>query len=166
MVNKMEENETRILNYTKEEYGDEYRNHIIEQYKTYLEMTDRISQRRQSANSFFVTLNTVLISVIGASMSNKVHMSNTLAVLIGVCGIITSYMWYRLIRSYKDLNSVKFTVIHKIEKNLPISLYDLEWELLGRGKDKNKYLPFTHIEILIPWVFMLLYFLQIMIIMV
>jgi hypothetical protein len=40
-------------------------------------------------------------------------------------------MWYRLVRSYKDLNSAKFKVIHEIEKSLPISPYDAEWEAVG-----------------------------------
>ena len=67
-------------------------------------------------------------------------------------------MWYRLVRSYRDLNSAKFTVIHEIEKKLPISPYDAEWEAVGRGSNSRLYLPFTHVEIFIPWVFLVLHF--------
>lgn len=66
-------------------------------------------------------------------------------------------MWYRLIRSYKDLNTAKFKVIHEIEQKLPCAPYDLEWEKVGRGKDSKLYLPFTHIEICVPWVFLALH---------
>lgn len=68
--------------------------------------------------------------------------------------MIICYMWYRLIQSYKQINSGKFKVIHKIEQNLPISPYDTEWEMLGRGEDPKRYLPFTHIEIFVPWIFL------------
>jgi len=62
-----------------------------------------------------------------------------------------------LIRSYKQLNAGKFEVIHEIEKRLPLALYKYEWEILGEGKDKNKYYPFSHIELWIPWVFGIIY---------
>jgi hypothetical protein len=34
-----------------------YQNHILEQYKMYVEMVDRISSRRNLTNIFFLTLN-------------------------------------------------------------------------------------------------------------
>jgi len=74
-----------------------------------------------------------------------------------IAGIVICYFWYRIIFSYKGLNTGKFEVIHAIESKLPLSLYDTEWEVLGRGKEKNKYWPFSHIEIKIPWVFIFLY---------
>ena len=39
-----------------EEYGDKYSDHLLEQYKLYVEMTDRVSQRRERSNQFFITL--------------------------------------------------------------------------------------------------------------
>jgi len=77
--------------------------------------------------------------------------------LISIAGMLICYSWYRLIRSYKDLNSGKFKVVHEIEKLLPISPFDDEWEILGRGKDKTKYLPFTKIEMWVPWIFFTLH---------
>ncbi|MGH6629978.1 MAG: RipA family octameric membrane protein, partial [Burkholderiales bacterium] len=40
-------------------------NAILEQYKTYVEMADRISGCRALANTFFLTLNTAIFTVIG-----------------------------------------------------------------------------------------------------
>ena len=67
------------------------------------------------------------------------------------------YLWYRIIFSYKGLNGGKFKVIHVIEARLPLALYDTEWEMLGRGKNKDLYWPFTHIEINVPWIFISIY---------
>jgi len=131
-------------------------NHLLEQYKAYLESAENISSRRQTANSFFVTINTALIALI-----SYIHLGNTNTTsyywLVALAGIAISFMWYRLIRSYRDLNSAKFQVLHQIEKRLPISPFDAEWEAGGRGKDSSLYLPFTHIEVGIPWVFLFLH---------
>ena len=40
-----------------EKYGEKYKEHLLEQYKLYVEMADRISGRRQTANSFFLSIN-------------------------------------------------------------------------------------------------------------
>ena len=142
----------KLFQVVKDEYGDKYQDHLIEQYKTYLEMADRISSRRQSANSFFVTLNTTIIALVSyVNFGDK--RATAFYWLISIAGMTISYMWYRLIRSYKDLNSAKFKVVHKIEAKLPISPYDAEWEAVDRGENPKLYLPFTHIEIYIPWVF-------------
>ena len=63
------------------------------------------------------------------------------------------FLWYRLVRSYKDMNSGKFKVVHEIEAMLPVKPYDAEWTALGKGERPDLYLPFTHIETKVPWVF-------------
>jgi len=146
-------------------YGAEYQTHLLEQYKLYVQMADKISERRQSANSFFLTINTALIAFLGLVASPDVGGDTGLVaspplpwvLVVSAAGVVLCYSWYRLVRSYKDLNSAKFKVVHAIESRLPASPYDAEWEAVGRGEDKNLYLPFTHIEIRIPWVFAALY---------
>lgn len=140
-----------------EEYGSQqtYQNHLIEQYKLYVQMADHISTRRQSAGSFFLSINTAVLAFSSYVQSVGTQASLTeLQGLISFAGIALCYMWYRLIRSYRDLNTAKFKVIHEIERRLPVSPYDAEWQAVGRGENAALYLPFTHIEIGIPWVFM------------
>jgi hypothetical protein len=147
------------------EYGDHYQNHFLEQYKLYVQMADKISERRQSANSFFLTVNTALIAFLGLVASPDgggdagVAASPPLpwVLVVSTAGVVLCYSWFRLVRSYKDLNSGKFKVVHAIENRLPSSPYDAEWEAVGRGEDPMLYLPFTHVEIWIPWVFAALY---------
>lgn len=130
---------------------------VIEQYKLYVEMADRISSRRLTANSFFLSINTALVAL--TSYINNISNSSLLSssLLISLAGMILCYMWYRLIRSYKDLNTAKFKVIHNMEKMLPFNPYDAEWIEVGEGKNKKKYLPFTNIEMRVPWVFLLIH---------
>lgn len=141
---------------TQEEYGQEYKSHLLEQYKLFVEMADRISARRQSTNSFFLSINTAIIALVGY-INFGGQSGSSYYWLVSLAGMALCFMWYRLIRSYKDLNSAKFAVIHEMEAELPVSPYDSEWEKVQRGTNKKLYLPFTHIEVYIPWVFFVIH---------
>ena len=142
----------------EEEYPADYYGHLLEQYKLYAEMTDRISQRRQTAHTLFLTINTGLIAFLGLALSGKLGTVGSVWIaVVAVAGIILSWAWYQLVRSYGDLNAGKFRVIHRIEELLPIKPYKAEWEVVGYGQDSSLYKPFTETEVFIPWVFILLY---------
>lgn len=137
----------------EQSYGTDYKAHYLDIYKMYVSAADTISSRRESANTYFLSINTVLVGLTGYLDKNE----QCAKFAIGVAGIVLSYFWYRLLLSYKGLNSAKFKVIHEIESNLPLSPYNAEWEFLGRGNKSDKYKPFTHIEIWVPRVFFCLY---------
>lgn len=139
-------------------YGDHYKEHFFEQYKLYLESAEKISNRRQNANSYFLTINTVLIPLLGLSSNigvlTVIRWWRPLAAFVGV---IICCAWWFLVRAHKQLNTGKFKVIHEIEEHLPLALYKYEWEVLGEGRDTKVYFPFSHIELMIPWIFGLIY---------
>ena len=140
------------------EYGPAYRDHSLEIYKVYVEMADRISQRREKANSFFLAVNTALIALVAKDIfGGNVAAHWAVELLVPLAAGVLCYLWYRIIRSYRDLNSAKFKVIHAIEKQLPLRPYDAEWESVERGRDPKLYLPFTNVEVLVPWLFMVLH---------
>ncbi len=97
------------------DYGEHYHDHLLEQYKLHAQMTDKISERRQSANSSFLTINTALIAFLGVVASLDVGSDTGLAASpplpwgleVSAAGVVLCYFWYRLVRSYKDLNSGK-----------------------------------------------------------
>lgn len=137
----------------KTSYGANYSDHYLEQYKLYVESIEKISDRRQQANIYFITLNTALISLIGLSMQieflNQLFWPRFLLAAVGGSACIV--FWF-LIRSYKQLNTGKFTVLHKIEERLPLAIYKYEWEILDKGKNEKVYFPFSHVELYIPGV--------------
>ena len=141
-----------------DKYGDKYVEHLLEQYKIYINSAEKISDRRQKSNEFFLTLNSTLVALLGY-IATKMDNADMMYVLLSssIIGIAMCYLWYRTVRSYKGLNSGKFKVIHAIERRLPLALYDTEWEILDRGKDKKIYWPFSHIELLVPWIFIAIY---------
>lgn len=140
----------------QDEYGPNYKAHLLEQYKLYVEMTDRISSRRQLANSFFLSINTAIIALISHINLGSESGSSSFW-LVSLAGMTLCFIWYKLVRSYKDLNDAKFKVIHEMEAKLPVSPYDSEWEKVDKGKNSKLYLPFTKIEIYIPWIFFVIH---------
>ena len=60
--------------------------------------------------------------------------------------------------TYRDLNTVKFKVIHELEQHMPAALYDYEWKKAEEGRGKA-YHPLTHLERWVPIIFILLYLL-------
>lgn len=144
------------------DYKGNYQDHLLSQYRLYVGSAEKISDRRQRTNDFFLTLNSAILAFLGYSVVQSEGRFN-LMTIFSLAGIVICYFWYRIIRSYKNINSGKFKVIHIIEKKLPLALYDTEWTALDRGENPKTYLPFTHIEIKVPWAFIILYFLLILV---
>ena len=46
------------------DYGDNYQAHLLEQYKLYVEMADRISQRRDHANRFYASAVSAIVALL------------------------------------------------------------------------------------------------------
>ena len=145
---------------TKNNYGDKYSEHLFDQFKIYIAGIEKISERRESANKYFLGINSALIISAGfllEHMSNKDHMYFML-VIISILGLVVAVIFSFLLNSYKQINTGKFEVLHQIEKELPMKLYSEEWKVLGEGDDYKKYYPFSHIEKLIPIAFGSVYF--------
>jgi hypothetical protein len=147
-----------------EKLGKAWDNHLYEQYELYVEMMDKVSERRIAANTLFLTTNTGLVALYAVAIAlladlniiNDNSILNLLTVVVGLCGILICINWFRLIRSYSDLNTGKFEVIHQLEQRLPARLYQAEWIGLGEGKGPG-YRPLTDIERAIPIIFIVIY---------
>ena len=150
--------EPKLFRAGEQDYGPQYKDHLFSQYQLFIESVEKISDRRQNANNYFITINTVLISFLGVLFQAKVLESIAwVKSLVSFVGIIICVVFWFLLRSYKQINSGKFKVIHEIEEKLPLGLYNYEWKVLGEGKDKKVYYPFSHVEMIIPWVFGAIY---------
>ncbi|RLI71549.1 hypothetical protein DRO97_09755 [Archaeoglobales archaeon] len=133
-------------------YGEKFKEHLLEQYKLFVEMADRVSSRRIHTNMFYISLVSGLITVI--SVSREVGLSDsTIIPAISVLGIIVCILWCIHINSYRKLNSAKFEVIHKIEQYLPYSCYHEEWKIL----EKNRYVLLSKIEQFVTTIFVIIF---------
>lgn len=148
-----------LLGTDKVKYGSEYEKHLFEQYKLYVEMADRISARRALANTFFIGVHTALITAFTVLLKEGILASSPMGYIPFLAVWVLCYVWWRIVKSYRQLNSGKFKVVHKMENMLPLAPYAAEWVALGEGKDRKLYLPLTHVENWVPVTFGFLYFL-------
>jgi hypothetical protein len=138
--------------------GEKYQAAILEQYKMYVEMADRVSNRRGLTNTFFLTLNTAVFTIVGVFWKDRPDISPWVLTLPLVIALGQCAAWWWLVRSYRQLNTAKFKVVGALEDRLPASAYwRAEWVALGEGGDWRKYLPLTHLEQWVPVLFGLVY---------
>ncbi len=147
----------------RNKYGEKFNEHLLEQYKLYVEMADRISERRMQTNKFYISLLSGLLALLSILVSVGGLNQYLIFIIVSLLGIALCVLWHINIRSYRQLNSGKFKVIHEMEQFLPFPCYDREWEVLGEGKEKTKYLQLTRVEkyipviLAIPYIFLFLY---------
>jgi hypothetical protein len=140
----------------KERYGDKFQEHLLDQYKIYVELADRVTERRHKANQFYSSLFSISIPLIIAGITKEI-ISNVVSLVMSAFGVLLCVGWYYNINSYKQLNSGKFKVIHEMEEHLPFDCFKREWNHLKHGNDASKYLKLTKIEQYIPLVFLTLF---------
>jgi hypothetical protein len=146
--------EISLFNLPLRQYSEIEANMLIEQYKLYVDLADKVSERRNNANTFFLTIHTALLTVLTAFIAGifEYNVSYGWIIIPATVGLVFSLSWHRLIKSYKELNKGKFALIHQIETYLPANLFSAEWDILKKG-DGTVYTPFTQTESRIPWIF-------------
>jgi hypothetical protein len=128
-----------------------YHKDLYDQYRLFIEMTDRMHQRRQQLVNWFLTLNTGFITAIGVLVEKEINL--ILIAGLAFIGVSICVIWRKLLKSYKQIKCGRFQVIHEIEEKLPLQLFKAEWEALKEGKDFKTYEPVTQLEQSIPMVF-------------
>jgi len=130
---------------------------LIEQWKLTAEMADRVSSRRIETSKFYSSLLTGLIAVIPFALGLNIStdMQRLTLLSIGIMGLLLCYIWIVNIRSYKQLNSLKFKVIHEIEKGLPFPCFTREWEIGAKEKSSRSYLRLSVVEQYVPLLLMI-----------
>jgi hypothetical protein len=158
---------TGLFKNQEDKYGNKYKDHLLEQYKLYVQMADKISERRSTANSFFLSLNGFLLAVLGALpylRSNTSGFDYVWLIVVAAAGITFCSTWITVIKSYRKLNEAKFTIIGELEQKLPVATYDIEWEYLTSADKKMesaphsaRYFPLTLVEARVPVICIILY---------
>lgn len=127
----------------------------------YVGTAEEVSSRRALANTFFLSVSTGLVSidglVLGSALGKATAFNIAFLLVFTVASILFSVTWYLTIRSYDQLNTGKFAIIHTLEKALPATLFASEWVVLGKGRDPSRYRPLSKVEANVPLIFIGLY---------
>jgi hypothetical protein len=141
----------------------EQRRLLFDQYKLAIEMADRVSARRGTANSFYFTVSSALLAT-----------SESLSLPFAAgAGMILAVAWWFQLRSYRTLNAAKWAVIDALERELPWQPFHDEWQLikaerierdgirsgrLGRAvRPLRRYAELSRVEQVVPLVFGVLF---------
>lgn len=132
-----------------------YQETIFEQYKLCVEMADRVSARRNLANTFFLSINSAVVAVLSTMAANGLSHASRWTLVAGLVILLAQCAaWFVMVRSYRQLNAAKYKVIGMFEERLPAFAYSrAEWAMLGEGRDWRLYLPLTHVEQWVPVIF-------------
>jgi len=142
---------------------------VFQIYALAVEMADRISARRATANSFLLTLQTGLAAALAAFAARvkpggeAAEPDRFVLVLAAVAGLILAVAWWFLLRSYRKLNGAKFQVINKIEETyFEVRPFLDEWALLKKEDPvkrrlRDGYSELGFIEQVVPAAFGVLY---------
>ena len=142
-----------------QDYGDDYQAHLLEQYKLYVEMADRISQRREQSNRFYAGLVSAIIALLVVMGRFGVSGSSWSIALLaaGLLGAVLSVIWFINLGSYRALNTAKFRVINRMESQLPYAGYSEEWAYLRPSEGPTRYFQLTRIERYVPLLILALF---------
>jgi hypothetical protein len=130
---------------------------LREAYKLAVEMADRVSARRGSANTFFISLQSALVAVL--ALVTKDDKPPTVVVVALCCaGMAVAVAWFLQLRSYRDLKRAKFEVINDLEQQLQVPVFLPEWKALKKDKMRwwwrPRYAELSLVEQIIPAVFL------------
>ncbi len=95
----------------------------LEQYKIFIESTEKNSDRRINQNNIYLTINLAFVSYI---CTQNLDFKHNLVVLI--VGLIICAIWFLTIVNYSKRNKVKFDIINESEYG---KLYKEEWKRIS-----------------------------------
>lgn len=131
----------------------------LELYKLAVEMADRVSARRGTANQFYLSLETLILGtpLVAQYMGNTAIVHPERLTALGAAGILVAMVWWLQLRSYRDLNSAKFKVINDMEaRHFDDKIFLLEWQELKKDpvpKWRKGYAELGTVERFVPWLF-------------
>lgn len=136
--------------------GDAYRATVVDQYTTYIESAEKVSDRRALSNTFFLTLNTAIVTVIGIFWKDRPAHDDPRILALPLLAALTICMtWWLLLRSYRQLSTAKWRIIGRVEQRLPLRLWgEAEWKTeLDEGRSFGRYVKLSVAEQWVPAVF-------------
>lgn len=131
---------------------------LVEQYKMFQKTSEDLVARRQNINSFYITVNSALVSMMGIVIGVTDLPVRFFALLfMCITGIILAISWVKILDSYGLLNAAKMKVITLLEEQLPVALYETEWNIMSDKLNNKRYVSFTSSEKRVPRIFAVVY---------
>lgn len=124
-------NAEESLDFLKEVYKND-RALKIEQYKIMVSSTEKVTDSRSKVNSLFFTITSTILSISFIVIKNYEFklVSIGATIVLTLLALTTTFFWEKLVSSYGKLNTGKFKLVDKLEKELRTNMFEEEWKIL------------------------------------
>jgi hypothetical protein len=133
---------------------------LFDQYKIFIEHDERLRDRRHQRNTFFLTTNSLIISVLGTLITklNERSIHLILAIILLVIGIGFAAAWIKTLNAFSVLTNKSYQFIKEMETYSGSPVFTQFYEHLHPTEDSKLRRPFlTQKEKLVPYLFLLGY---------
>lgn len=150
---------SKIFSKDPAEYGPGDADRAFEQYRMYVADIGRLERLRGSTNTFYLSANTGFTAALAAlaGLASSGGPGGLWLIAGGIAGLVLGYWWLKVLRSYVALAAAKWNIVTKVEKTLPLRLYQEEWDSLKSNPKGASYVELTVSERRIPLVFISIY---------
>lgn len=135
---------------------------LFEEYTFYVDHTQRLSERRQTATQTFLTINTAIFTILAFLFKDAGFQARQLVPVslpLFVAGLLVCWLWRRILLQYKELIGWRYKQLRAIEQQLPDSyrMLSKEWDEYYKPRDGKPGFNFTNLEQQLPVMFSGLY---------
>jgi hypothetical protein len=134
------------------EANDAYRGHLLEQYKHFVEMTLRYWSHIETANQFFLSLHTIILSGFTYLFTARAILSAPVLTILVIIACALALQWLMVLRSLQRLNQARHEIIQEWETHLAAQPYRVECYKLysDKGPRHTRYFRIQKLYMLIP----------------
>jgi len=120
---------------------------LIEQYKLYVQLKDKFTERNFLTNKFFLSLVIVLFVLLTIFNSESYFYFINNRTIFSLIGMFICFLWWSNIDTYSILIKVKIrNVIEQMEKHLPFEVHMMEKNALDEYRKQKKAFLFSDMQ--------------------
>jgi hypothetical protein len=129
-----------------------YHGRLLDQHKHFVEMTMRYWNHIETANHFFLSLHTVILSGFIYLLTTAARIPAPVLALLVAVACAMSLQWLMVLRSLRRLNQVRHEIIQEWEEGLAARPYKVEYEKLYGGNEprSERYFRVQRLYMLVP----------------
>ena len=146
-----------MKNLSVQEQDEKHYDSLVEQYKILVESTNHLHDVRESANNYWITINSLGISAISYIKDNHLFKSTTQPLAVWffvILGIILCCTWLNSLSVVKKSIESRHLLLKETETYLPLKIFTKLFKSTQKDKGENS---LTLREMLIPSFFLLGY---------
>jgi hypothetical protein len=151
---------TSVINPQTDLKDPEQKKQLFEQYKMFLDAARQTNGMRKDTNTFYIGINSVILSTVGAIGQGMIFPDKSLILIITlmVIGIGCVISWISVLTAYKGMEYESYVIIKELESYFPSSVSTRFNQLVAKENTPDNDKAFlVKKERIIPYAFLIGY---------